>query len=211
MDQSGRLAAGGTASITTARSTLISRGNLTTGNSTNRQSYFDRKTLARSLSPEMIEPVPARRTVPPRSPPCTSSLQALKMMHTLPSEPTLSTWSARAPTRGVFLTGKMKFQDPEAQRAHAARNIALRPEPYRDPVLYQHGVLPDQHVPRRQQAAAADDVDQLRPADWLDAQLPRSLSAQQLASGKKNIAPPWDGTRKNIVSSKLWRPKEPIG
>ncbi|CAM9489606.1 unnamed protein product [Heterosigma akashiwo] len=139
MDQSGRLAAGGTASITTARSTLISRGNLTTGNSTNRQSYFDRKTLARSLSPEMIEPVPARRTVPPRSPPCTSSLQALKMMHTLPSEPTLSTWSARAPTRGVFLTGKMKFQDPEAQRAHAARNIALRPEPYRDPCCTSTG------------------------------------------------------------------------
>mmetsp|Transcript_38999 Transcript_38999/g.51427 ORF Transcript_38999/g.51427 Transcript_38999/m.51427 type:complete len:216 (-) Transcript_38999:374-1021(-) len=170
----------------------------TIGQSQSQTRFFEKLSAATQISPELVGPVPARKLTKPRSPGCKSSTKALKMT-TLDSEPSLNTWSI--PQRdNVFMVSKMKFQDPQAQRAHAAREISLEPILYKDPVLFQYGILPDQYIPRM-------DAEQVHPVDWLDATLPNSLTMQE---AKKRDNPPWDGTRKNIVREKLWRPPENI-
>jgi len=159
------------------------------------------KTMAFSISPEMRGPTPAQTLSKPRSPACKSALTALQRTNVLEIEPTLSTWTPHK-KENVFLATKSKFQDPQAQRAHAAREISLGATLYKDPVIFQYGILPDQAIPR-------PDANQLHPVDWLDATLNSSLSMKELATKKKKI-PAWDGTNTNIVREKLWRRGEPI-
>mmetsp|Transcript_2189 Transcript_2189/g.3244 ORF Transcript_2189/g.3244 Transcript_2189/m.3244 type:complete len:194 (-) Transcript_2189:297-878(-) len=150
-------------------------------------------------APDFVPPVQARNLTAPRSPPCKSSVKALKL-YTLASEPDLKTW--KVPDRdNVFLVTKAKFQDPQAQRAHAARNVKMAQPEYKDPDLYQYGILPDQHLPRNK--------GQLHAVDWLDPYNPASLVAQRKQQRGKQV-PPWDGTHKKITDDMLWRKNNPV-